>query len=82
MLTMDDLQTLERRHYSCIVAASETGGLSLVEVADESARLTSKLLHEVKLLLAEKQGRPQHRTIHVPYAPKQPRQQVLPFARA
>jgi hypothetical protein len=79
MLTMNDLETFERRHYAAVCAASETGGLSLVEVADESARLTTRLLHELRTLLAE---RPYHREVRVPYSPVQAKQQVLPFARA
>lgn len=73
MLTMDDVQQLERVHYETVCAASETGGLSVVETADIAVRLNSRLLTEIKRML-----RPQHRERYVPHPAAI--QQSLPFA--
>lgn len=81
MLTMNDLQALKRRHFAAVCACSETGGLSVAEVADESARLSARLLHELELALIERQQYAgKHREVRIPYAPVQPRQTALPFA--
>ena len=79
MLTIHEIEKLERNHYAAICSCSETGGLSLAEAADASARLTSRLLHECKQLL-EQRAPARHREVSASQARQQMRQQVLPFA--
>lgn len=74
MLTMSELQKLERQHYAVICAASETGGLSVAEAADAAVRLNNRLLSEMRALIA-----PKHRERYVPHQHERPRQQVLPY---
>lgn len=82
MMTMSELQTMKSRYLAAVCACSETGGLSLVEVTDEIARISSRVLYEHEQLLRQLERSPRHRELRVPYSPVQPRQQALPFARA
>lgn len=53
MLTAIELDRMEREFWSCVCAAGDTGGMSLVEVADQATRSLSRLLGEHKELLRE-----------------------------
>ncbi len=79
MIDLQELQDLKRVHFQTVIAASETGGLSIVETADLSVRLNSRLLAECERLLRERDGMPKHRDVHARHALHQPRQQSLPF---
>lgn len=53
MLTMAEVEGIERDYYRCICAAGDSGNLSLIDVADLAARKLSLLLTEHKQLLEQ-----------------------------
>lgn len=50
MLSLNQIEAMERDFYSAVCSASDTGGLSLLEAADLSTRTCGRLLTEYKRL--------------------------------
>ena len=75
-MNLDELQQIERQHFEAVCCISDTGGLSLTEVADTLARLNAKLIQEHRKVITL--PAPVHRTVAARHALHQPRQQSLP----
>jgi hypothetical protein len=52
-LSLYDVERIEREVLNCAIASAETGGLSLVEVADSATRYVARLAHEYRSLMRE-----------------------------